>query len=260
MRRRGYMKSFLFVANWKMVLNVEQTIYYCRAHIPEIDDISKTTGHTIVLCPSFPMMNAVYNTTKGTRVVLGAQTCSSFASGPYTGDVSANSLEEVGCRYCIVGHSERRIYCHETDKDIAHKVKMCMVAGISPILCVGELSQEEDIQAVAQTFEKQLISLRDCLNGEARKVNTLWIAYEPVWAIGTGRLPELTYLEQIYALLTNLVAQHVPQDIAVRYVYGGSLNENNVASITRIPQVDGFLIGHSSLDFQKFKNMISLCV
>jgi len=254
------MKSFLFVANWKMVLTVEQTIHFCLEHIPEIDDVSASTGHTVVLCPSFPMLTAVYNTTKGTRVVLGAQTCSSFASGTYTGDVSANSLEEVGCRYCIVGHSERRIHCHETDSDIASKVKMCMISGVSPIICVGELSKEENIESVAQAFENQLLCLKDCLNGEARKVNTLWIAYEPVWAIGTGRLPELSYLEQVYTILAELVAQHIPQDIAVRYIYGGSLDENNIASITCIPQIDGFLIGHSSLDFQKFKNMISLCV
>jgi len=137
---------------------------------------------------------------------------------------------------------------------------MCMISGVSPIICVGELSKEENIQSVAQAFENQLLCLKDCLNGEARKVNTLWIAYEPVWAIGTGRLPELSYLEQVYTILAELVAQHIPQDIAVRYIYGGSLDENNIASITCIPQIDGFLIGHSSLDFQKFKNMISLCV
>jgi triosephosphate isomerase len=254
------MKAILFVANWKMVLTFEQTVYYCRAHISEIDDISESTGHTIVLCPSFPMLHAVYNITKGTRVVVGAQTCSSFSAGAYTGDVAASILEEIGCSYCIVGHSERRIYNHETDEDVSCKVKMCMVAGISPILCVGELSCEQDVQVFVQSLEKQLGILRDCLATGVRKVNTLWIAYEPAWAIGTGALPEVSYLESVYTTMAGLVPQYIPQDIAVRYMYGGSLNEKNFASIARVTCIDGFLVGHSSLDFQKFRNMISLCV
>ena len=253
-------KSFLFVANWKMVLTVEQTMNYIRDHISDMTKLSEDTGNQIVLCPSFPMIGAVHYLSTDTPINVGGQTCSSFPSGPYTGEVSAASLAEFGCQYCIVGHSERRQYCHETDDDIARKVRVCMLAGITPILCVGEVEDSADVRNTAAILDEQLILLRDYLMDIGSELpRSLCIAYEPVWAVGTGRMPELGYLHEVYDVLNAIVSNRIPKGFTARYLYGGSLNEKNLRSITNIGLIDGFLVGGSSLDFQKFKNMISLC-
>lgn len=254
-------KSFLFVANWKMVMSADQTMQYVRDHISDMTKLSESTGHQIVLCPSFPMIGAVNYLSTDTPINVGAQTCSSFASGAYTGEVSALSLAEFGCQYCIVGHSERRHYCYETDEDVARKVRLCMLAGISPILCIGETEDLADVSKTGPILDEQLGLLHDyLLDIEPEMSRSLWIAYEPVWAVGTGRMPEPSYLHEVYDVLERIIANRIPKGFTVRYLYGGSLNEKNLGSITQIGPIDGFLVGGSSLDFQKFKNMISLCV
>lgn len=254
-------KSFLFVANWKMVLTAQQSMNYCREHISDMTKLSEATGNSIVLCPSFPMIGAVNYLTIDTPITLGAQSCSSFASGTYTGEVSAISLAEFGCKYCIVGHSERRHYCHETDEDIARKVRHCLLAGMAPILCIGEVEDAAIVTKTASILDEQLSLLSDyVIDLGLNETRTIWIAYEPVWAIGTGRLPDSHYLHEIYDMLEPIVSKRVPQGFTVRYLYGGSLTEKNIESITNIGTIDGFLVGSSSLDFQKFKNMISLCI
>ena len=254
-------KSFLFVANWKMVMTVEQTMQYVRDNISAMTTLAESTGNQIILCPSFPLIGAVHYLSTETPIKLGAQTCSSFSSGAYTGEVSAVTLAEFGCQYCIVGHSERRHYCHETDEDIARKVRSCLLAGITPILCIGEIRDLANISDTEVILGQQLSLLRDYLvdigpNG----AQTLLVAYEPVWAVGTGRMPEPGYLHEVYDRLERIGESSIPKGFTVRYLYGGSLNEKNLGSITNIGPIDGFLVGGSSLDFQKFKNMISLCV
>ena len=254
-------KSFLFVANWKMVLTAEQGIQYVKDHVSDMTKLMESTGNQIVLCPSFPLIGAVHYLSTDTPIKLGAQTCSSFASGAYTGEVSAGSLAEFGCQYCIVGHSERRHYCHETDDEIARKVRLCMLAGITPILCIGEVQDKADVSNTVTVLDEQLSLLHDyMMDIEPADTKSLLIAYEPVWAIGTGRMPEPGYLHEIYDQLEQIVTKRIPAGFTVRYLYGGSLNEKNIGSITNIGSIDGFLVGGSSLDFQKFKNMISSCV
>jgi triosephosphate isomerase len=254
-------KTFLFVANWKMNFTEEQTLRYVTEHSIAITDLIERTGNQVVLCPTFPMLGPVSKLTRDTRIYIGAQTCSSYAAGAFTGEVSAELLASVGCRYCIVGHSERRFYCHETNEDIARKVRMCLLAGIQPILCVGETDAVLDISHTTNVLEKQLAPLRDHLLDLAPVLlKSLWIAYEPVWAIGTGKIAEPAYVDQVYRVLTHIVARYMPQYCAVQYMYGGSLNESNIQSMMRIHANNGFLVGGASLDFQKFKDMISLSV
>lgn len=254
-------KSFLFVANWKMAMTAEQTMQYVRDHISALATLSVHTGNKIVLCPSFPMLGAVHYLSADTTVQVGAQNCSSFPSGAYTGEVSAVSLAEFGCQYCIIGHSERRQYCHETDDDIARKARLCMLAGISPIICVGEVEDTQDIDHTKNILDKQLSLLADYLiDLDGQQAHTFWIAYEPVWAIGTGKVPNINYLREVYAILGSIVAHRIASSITVHYLYGGSISEKNIESIADGAFVDGFLVGGASLDFQKFKNMISLCV
>ena len=254
-------KSFLFVANWKMGLTQEQSFRYVAEHHDTMDRLIGQTGKHIVLCPSFPMLVPACELTRGTRIYMGAQTCSSYAAGDYTGEVSADLLAAIGCRYCIVGHSERRRYCHETDEEIARKVRMCLLAGIQPIMCVGESEDTLDISLTAKIIEQQIAPLQDCMLDLGPTVlKSLWIAYEPVWAIGTGRVAEPAYVSQIYEILARIVARRLSSQCNVRYMYGGSLNEHNMLSMMNVPANDGFLIGGASLDFQKFRDMISLSV
>jgi triosephosphate isomerase len=254
-------KSFLFVANWKMGLTGQQTMQYIHEHGTDMERLMEHTGHQIVICPSFPLLGTVCETLRGAKVQLGAQTCSAFASGPYTGEVSAELLAALGCRYCIVGHSERRRYCHETDDDIARKVRMCLLAGMQPIVCVGEMDDARDVSSAVYILEKQIALLRDyTADLVPEKGGSIWIAYEPVWAIGTGKIADPMYVNQIYKALAHIVAQYVPKQYEVHYMYGGSVNESTIQSILPVAAVDGFLSGGASLDFQKFRDMISLSV
>jgi Triosephosphate isomerase len=243
-----------------MELTAEEAMRYAQDNIAEMTTLSASTGNRIVVCPSFPIIKEVCSLTADTPVCVGGQTCSSFASGAYTGEVPASLLAELGCRYCIVGHSERRRYCHETDDDCARKVRLCLLDGIAPILCIGETNNAEDVSATVAILDEQLGLLHDyLLDLDPEQSKPLWIAYEPVWAIGTGRIPEHGYLIQVYDAILSIVARRVPKGFTVNYMYGGSLTESNIQSILHIEAIDGFLVGLTSLDFQKFKNMISLC-
>lgn len=239
----------------------EQTFRYVTEHSAIMARLIERTGNQVVLCPTFPMLISICDLTRGMRIHVGAQTCSSYASGAYTGEVSAELLAAVGCKYCIVGHSERRRYCHETDDDIARKVRMCLLAGIQPILCVGETDDVLEVSNTAKILEKQLEPLGNHLRDLAPAIlKSLWIAYEPVWAIGTDKIADPAYVNQIYEILSHIVARHLPRLCTVQYMYGGSLNENNILSMLHIQAIKGFLVGGASLDFQKFKDMISLSV
>jgi triosephosphate isomerase len=254
-------KSFLFVANWKMDGTGKQAMQYITEHGAAMVRLIEQTGNQIVVCPPFPLLGPVCELTRGTQIHVGAQTCSVFASGAYTGEVSAELLAELGCRYCIVGHSERRRYCHETDDDIARKVRMCLLAGIQPIMCVGETDDALDVSRTANVLEKQLEPLPDyLLDLGPAALKSFWIAYEPVWAIGTGKVADPAYVSQVYEVLGRMIARHLSQNYDVHYMYGGSLNEQNIQSMTHVHTNEGFLVGAASLDFQKFKDMISLSV
>lgn len=245
-----------------MVLTAEQSMQFCKEHIQDLDQLSKKTGHNIILCPSFPMIGAVHYLTTTTHIKLGAQTCSSFPLGPYTGEVSALSLKEFGCHFCIVGHSDRRINCHETDSEIAAKVRILLSNNMSPILCIGEREDSMNVSRTKEILQFQLEPIYNAINDLDRNTikKTLWIAYEPVWAIGTGRFPQPSYLHEVYDVIDKLCDQVIPKGFAVRYLYGGSVNEKTIGSVTNIGPVDGFLIGAASLDFQKFKNLVSFCI
>lgn len=244
-----------------MGFTVEQTFRYVTEHTVAMTCLIEHTGNQVVLCPTFPMLIPVCELTRGTRIHVGAQTCSAYAAGAFTGEVSAELLASVGCQYCIVGHSERRLYCNETDEDIARKVRMCLLAGIQPILCVGETDDALDVSYTAKILEKQLEPLGDHLLDLApAALKSLWIAYEPVWAIGTGKTAQPAYVNQVYEILAHIVARYLPLHCTVQYMYGGSLNENNIQSMMQIHANKGFLVGGASLDFQKFKDMISLSV
>ena len=185
-------------------------------------------------------------------IALGAQDVSQHESGAYTGDVSAAMLKELGARYVIVGHSERRQYQGETDAQVAVKAQRALAAGLTPIVCVGETLREREQGETESVVSRQLSAVIQ-LNGE--RLADLVVAYEPVWAIGTGRTATPEQAQTVHAALRALLAAADLQAAGVRILYGGSMNAGNAAELLAQPDIDGGLIGGASLkarDFLKF--------
>lgn len=186
-------------------------------------------------------------------IALGAQDVSQHESGAYTGDVSAAMLKELGARYVIVGHSERRQYQGETDAQVAIKAQRALAAGLTPIVCVGETLQEREQGETESVVSRQLSAVIQ-LNGE--RLADLVVAYEPVWAIGTGRTATPEQAQAVHAALRALLAAADSQAAGVRILYGGSMNAGNAAELLAQPDIDGGLIGGASLKARDFLKII----
>lgn len=186
-------------------------------------------------------------------IALGAQDVSQHESGAYTGDVSAAMLKELGARYVIVGHSERRQYQGETDAQVAVKAQCALAAGLTPIVCVGETLQEREQGETESVVGRQLSAVIQ-LNGE--RLVDLVVAYEPVWAIGTGRTATPEQAQAVHAALRALLAAADLQAAGVRILYGGSMNAGNAAELLAQPDIDGGLIGGASLKARDFLKII----
>ena len=187
------------------------------------------------------------------QLLLGAQDVSQHESGAYTGDVSAAMLKELGARYVIVGHSERRQYQGETDAQVAVKAQRALAAGLTPIVCVGETLREREQGETESVVGRQLSAVIQ-LNGE--RLADLVVAYEPVWAIGTGRTATPEQAQAVHAALRALLAAADLQAAGVRILYGGSMNAGNAAELLAQPDIDGGLIGGASLKARDFLKII----
>ena len=186
-------------------------------------------------------------------IALGAQDVSQHESGAYTGDVSAAMLKELGARYVIVGHSERRQYQGETNAQVAVKAQRALAAGLTPIVCVGETLREREQGETESVVSRQLSAVIQ-LNGE--RLADLVVAYEPVWAIGTGRTATPEQAQTVHAALRALLAAADLQAAGVRILYGGSMNAGNAAELLAQPDIDGGLIGGASLKARDFLKII----
>lgn len=204
----------------------------------------------IALCPPFPLLQTVVQAEKDTPFNIGAQDCSAKKDGAYTGDVSAAMLKDMGCTYVILGHSERREYHAETDRQIAAKMMAAHAAGLIVILCVGEkdASTSEDMKMAIVRAQ-----LQNSMAATATAENTV-IAYEPVWAIGSGLTPTPKQIEHSHAFIA---AELPPRLKGARVLYGGSVNDKNAAEILAIKGVDGALVGGASLKVDSFLKIIA---
>jgi len=231
------MRARLVAGNWKM--------HGSLAANAALLDTLVAAGVECVVCVPFPYLAQAAERLKGTRVALGAQNLSEHASGAYTGEVSATMLGECGCRYVLVGHSERRQLYGESDETVAAKFAAARNGGITPILCVGEALPEREAARTQEVVARQLDAVL------ARSgVGDAVVAYEPVWAIGTGRTATPQQAQEVHAFLRQRVTA------ATRILYGGSVKADNAAAIFAQPDVDGGLIGGASLKAQEF---IAIC-
>jgi triosephosphate isomerase len=246
----------LFVANWKMRMSNKGAIQYYHDNNSSMQKLSN--NHAIVICPSFTALPFLTAQLEKNTVALGAQDCSAFEPGSYTGQVSARDIAELGCAYCIVGHSERRMYCSETNEIIAEKIKRLQENNITPIICIGETSAECIVETTYTTLEKQLLPIFTALNMSEKTDTPIIIAYEPVWAIGTGITPTCDYLTTVFTWLHQLTKKQLP-NYTIALIYGGNVNEHTIKQLCNIQLINGFLIGGASTNFEQFKSTIEAC-
>jgi triosephosphate isomerase (TIM) len=208
-------------------------------------------GVEIAVCPPFPYLAAVADRIRGSAVVLGAQDCSIHESGAYTGEVAAPMLVDLGCRQVIVGHSERRQYHAESDELVAQKFARALDCGLTPILCVGETLEQREAGQTEAVVGRQLAAVSR--NSGAPAFARAVIAYEPVWAIGTGKVATPEQAQAVHAFIRAQLAREDANVAAgVRILYGGSVKGSNAAELFRQTDIDGGLIGGASLNAEEF--------
>ncbi len=243
----------LIAGNWKMNGSLEANEALVRAVLAGLPGAAGDRSEAAVCVPE-PYLSQVQQLAKGTALATGAQDVSVHASGAYTGEVSAAMLREFGARYAIVGHSERRQYHGETDAQVADKAKAALAAGITPIVCVGETLAEREAGQTEAVVKRQLAAVIH-VNGHC--ISEIVVAYEPVWAIGTGKTATPEQAQQVHAVLRAQLHAASTHDDRVRILYGGSMNAANAASLLAQPDIDGGLIGGASLKAPDFLQIIA---
>lgn len=234
----------MLVANWKMHGRLTSGLVLAR-DIAEKTQSCKPLTFDLVLCPPATLVWAINEAIIDTPVALGGQDCHAATHGAYTGDLAAAMFADLGCRYMILGHSERRQAHGETSESVAHKVQAAQVAGLTTIVCVGETAEEFKAGATAAVIERQV---RESLPADVKMDQTV-IAYEPVWAIGTGQVPSPDQIAAVHKVIRKTLGE---AGEVVRVLYGGSVNGNNAGLMTQQPEIDGFLVGSASLNADGF--------
>lgn len=249
------MRTPLIAGNWKMNLNRAESTALAKA---VADGAKDAAGVDVAVFPVSIYLDAVAATLKGTKVGYGGQNCCSEPNpGAFTGEVSASMLTDLGCQYVILGHSERRQIYKETDADVNKKTLTALAAGLVPVVCVGELLDERQSGKTAEVIRKQFEGSLAGLTAE--QMEKVVIAYEPVWAIGTGLTATPAQAEEVHADLRKLVAQRYNDPLAqrTRILYGGSVKPSNAAELMSQPNVDGALVGGASLKAADFLGIIA---
>lgn len=250
------MRTYLMAGNWKMNKTVPEAVVLsqqlCNQYNRNWDDVD------IVLCPPSIDLKSVYTVLDfdKTKIALGAQNVHWEESGAYTGEISIPMIKEVGCEYCIVGHSERREMFAETDTTVNLKVKALVEAGIAPIVCVGESLAMRDSGDYLGYVTAQV---RAAFAGlDSIDMKRVVVAYEPIWAIGTGRTATPEQAEEVCAAIRTVLEEQFDGEVAqnCRVLYGGSMNEGNVESLLAQPDIDGGLIGGAALKADSFRQLI----
>jgi len=243
----------LIAGNWKMFKTVSEAVETARRLAALVDGVEDTD---VMIAPPFTALAPVSDAVAGSPVALGAQNLFWETEGAYTGEISAAMLLSAGCRYAIIGHSERRQYFAETDETVNKRITAALAAGLIPIFCVGETEQEREAEKTFIVLDKQV---RDGLkNFVSDELASLVIAYEPVWAIGTGRTATSEQAQEVHGFLRNLMAETFGRQLAegMRILYGGSVKPANVDELMAQADVDGALVGGASLDPATFSEIV----
>jgi triosephosphate isomerase len=229
-------------ANWKMHKTVAEAAQFVDALLPRIAG----TQSDVVICPPYLALSEVVERSRGSAVRVAAQNMHEERSGAFTGEVSAPMLLEADVDAVILGHSERRQHFGETDEALARKVPAALAAGLEPILCVGESEQARDADQTQAVLERQLVA--DLAAVEPTELARVVVAYEPIWAIGTGRTASPEQAQEAIAFIRDTLRIHGASAEQVRILYGGSVKPGNAAELMAQPDIDGALVGGASLD------------
>jgi triosephosphate isomerase len=247
------MRTPIMAGNWKMHKTAREAVDFVNHLQKELGDVKETE---VVVAPSFVALAPVAERLKGTAIALAAQDCYWEEEGAFTGEVSPPMLRDVGCRYVIVGHSERRAYFGETDETVNKKVRALLSHGLHSIVCVGESLQERERGDTTQIVERQVKEgLKDL---DSTAVPALVIAYEPLWAIGTGKTATPEQAQEVHAFIRGLVSSIFnPEDAEeIRIQYGGSVKPDNVDELMAQADIDGALVGGASLKVDAFARIV----
>ena len=247
------MRKPVIAGNWKMYKTAGQTVEFLRAFA------APACAAEIVICPPFPNLPAAVEAARGTAIEIGAQDVFWLKEGAYTGEVSAPMLEAIGCRWVIIGHSERRQYFGETDETVLKRTVAAMDAGLKPIVCVGERLDEREAGSTEAVLATQFAQGIAPLTAE--QFERIVIAYEPVWAIGTGKTATPEMAAAAHAFLRSQIATRHggAAGAACRILYGGSVKPDNVKALMAQEEIDGALVGGASLDPASFAAIVAAC-
>jgi triosephosphate isomerase len=247
------MRKKLIAGNWKMYKTPDDAREFFREFLPAVD------GHNrdeIVVCPNYLAIDAAIHATKGSSVAIGAQNLHWEKEGAFTGEICTSMLVAVGVTHVIIGHSERRQYFGETDDTVNLKLKAALAAGLVPIVCVGEVLEERESGLTDDVLRRQC--LRAFNKVSAKKASTLVVAYEPVWAIGTGKTATPQMAADAHAIIRAEAAESFGQEFAdkLRILYGGSVKPENAHALMSESEIDGALVGGASLDPKSFAAIV----
>jgi triosephosphate isomerase (TIM) len=247
------MRNKMMAANWKMYKTPDETRAYFHAFLPLV------AGHDrdeIVVCPPYTDVDAAIASTKNSNVAIGVQNVHWKADGAYTGEISAPMLLSLGITHVIVGHSERRQYFGETDDTVNLRLKTALESGLTPICCVGEVLEEREAGATDDVLRRQCVRAFHSIS--AKKAAKLVVAYEPVWAIGTGKTATPELAAEAHAVIRREAAEVFGEEFAnqLRILYGGSVKPENASALMAQEEIDGALVGGASLDPKSFAAIV----
>src|ERR1035437_4321596 len=247
------MRKKLIAANWKMYKTPDQARDFFRDFLPLVEDHDRDE---IVVCPTSLCLDAAVAAAKGSNVAIGAQNLHWEKEGAFTGEVNAAMLLAVGVTHVIIGHSERRQYFGETDDTVNLKLKAALEAGLTPIVCVGEVLEEREAGATEDVLRRQCLRAFHAVS--AKKAAKLIVAYEPVWAIGTGKTATPHMAQEAHGLIRGEAAKAFGQELAdnLRILYGGSVKPENAKALMAEADIDGALVGGASLDPKLFAAIV----
>lgn len=247
------MRKPIIAGNWKM----HKTAGEGATLVQELNALTNSVNDVeIVVCPPFTALTAIAAVAAGTNIGLGAQNMHWEDKGAFTGEIAPGMLKDIGCTHVIIGHSERRQYFAETDQTVNNKLKAALKVGLKPIMCVGETLVDRESNATERVVGVQVKGGLEGLSAD--QVAGLVIAYEPIWAIGTGRTASADDANAVCAFIRRTVAEMFGKDSAdsVRIQYGGSVKPDNVAELMAKPDIDGALVGGASLEAESFSKLV----
>ena len=244
----------LIAGNWKMYKTVREAVETAR----ELVLFTSAVNVDVMIAPPFTALASVAEVVKGTSVALGAQNLFWKNEGAYTGEISPLMLSDIGCQYAIIGHSERRQYFGDTDELVNAKIRAALEHKLIPVFCVGETETQREAKETFSVLDKQVTKGLEGFSSGAL-TGVLVIAYEPVWAIGTGKTATTDQVQEVHAFLRSLVEKRFDNLLAktVKILYGGSVKPDNVTEIMNMPDVDGALVGGASLTAKVFNSIIN---